>query len=36
MEVKDDEADCVGDLNGGNGAQSGRNGEVGMIVGVKE
>ena len=36
MEVEDDEADCVGDLDGGDGAQSRRNGEVGVVVGVEE
>ena len=36
VEVEDDEADSVGDLDGSDGSYGGRDGEVGVIVGVEE
>lgn len=36
VEVEDDEADCVGDLDGSYGSLGGGDGEVGIVVGVEE
>lgn len=36
VEVEDDEADCVGYLDGGDGSEGGGDGEVGVVVGIEE